>query len=92
MLLNEKFDPWRDFPQSDANLIKMAMDLYPDVNAIHHYEDDAGNWVDEFTALKTPVTCIDYERQLNEQKREVKILRTELLSQFVTQYRQLIVQ
>ena len=91
MLLNEKFDPWRDFPQSDANLIKMAMDLYPDINAIHHYEDGAGNWVDEFTALKTHVTCIEYERQLNEEKREVKILRPELLAEFITQYRQLIV-
>lgn len=91
MLLNEKFDPWRDFPQSDANLIKMASEKYPNINAIHHYEDGNGNWVDEFTVLKSAITCIDYERQLNEQKREVKVLRSELLAQFVTQYRQLIV-
>ena len=56
-----------------------------------HKEERAGNWVDEFTALKTPVTCIEYERQLNEEKREVKILRPELLAEFITQYRQLIV-
>lgn len=92
MLLNEKFDPWRDFPQSDANIAKLAMDIYPDINAVHHYEDDSGNWVDELTPLKTPITCIDYERQLNEKKREVKILRSELLAEFITQYRQLIAQ
>lgn len=90
MLLNEKFDPWRDFPQTDANLIKMAKEKYVDINAIHHYEDGNGNWVDAFTSNKTPITNIEYERQLNEQKREVKILRPELLAEFVTQYRQLI--
>lgn len=90
MLLNEKFDPWRDFPQSDANLIKMAKEKYLDINSVHHYEDGFGNWVDEFTSGKTPITNIEYERQLNEQKREVKILRPELLAEFVTQYRQLI--
>ena len=90
MLLNEKFDPWRDFPQTDANIIKMAREKYVDINAIHHYEDGSGNWVDEFTPLKSAVTNIEYERQLNEQKREVKILRPELLAEFITQYRQLI--
>lgn len=90
MLVNEKFDPWRDFPQSDYVLTKMANEKYADINALHHYEDANGNWVDEFAPVKIPITNIEYERQLNEANRTIKILKREVLTNFVDQYRDLI--
>lgn len=90
MLVNEKFDPWRDFPQSDYVLNKMAKEKYADINSLHHYEDTNGNWVDEFAPVKIPITNIEYERQLNEANRTIKILKREVLTNFVDQYRNLI--
>lgn len=90
MILNEKFDAYRDFPKSDEILIKLCMDKYNSTDDTHHYEDLNGNWVDEFTAGKIPITNIEYERQVNEKKRLVKIMKPEVLSEFVTQYKKLV--
>lgn len=90
MLLNEKFDPWRDFPQPDTVLIKMAKDKYADINGLHHYQDGEGNIVDELDVNKIPVTNIEYERAENEKKRYIKILKAEVLPEFVKQYEDLI--
>lgn len=90
MLLNEKFDPWRDFPQSDYVILKMAADKYADINGLHHYEDSQGNIVDEFFPGKVTITNIEFERQENEKKRRVKILKPNVLTEFVRQYEQLI--
>jgi hypothetical protein len=90
MLVNEKFDPWRDFPQTDNVVIAGAKEKYSDINAIHHYEDSNHNVVDEFYPLSTPITNIDHERRVNESKRTVKVLKKQVLSDFVDQYRSLI--
>lgn len=90
MLLNEKFDPWRDFPQSDSVIVAAAMEKYDNINGIHHYEDSNGNVVDEFYPFAAYVTNIDYERKVNESKRTVKVLKKQVLSDFVDQYRTLI--
>lgn len=90
MLINEKFDPWRDFPQSDNIIVEYSKDKYDDINGIHHYEDGNGNIVDEFYPLSTHVTNIEYERKLNESKRTIKVLKKQVLSDFIDQYKTLI--
>jgi Base plate wedge protein 53 len=90
MAVNERFDPWRDFPQSDYVILKMSADKYADINGLHHYEDANGNWVDEFAAEKIPVTNIEYERKENDAKRSLKILKPEILADFVDSYKSLI--
>lgn len=90
MLLNEKFDPWRDFPQSDAIVIKNANEQYANVNDIHHYEDSNGNVVDSTYPLATPITNLEYERKMNEDKRTIKVLRPEILPEFINQYKKLV--
>lgn len=90
MLINEKFDPYNDFPKSDDILIKYAIDRYGDINGIHHYEDTQGNIVDEFAIDKLPITNIEYLRQENEKKRTVKILKRNILDSFVDEYQTLI--
>lgn len=90
MVLNEKFDPWRDFPQSDYNLRKMASDKYADIDGVHHYVDANNNIVDALHPNKIPVTNIEYEIALNESKRLIKIMKPEVLTQFVKSYESLI--
>lgn len=90
MLVNEKFDPYNDFPKSDDILIKYAKDKFENINAVHHYEDSRGNIVDEFSADKNPITNIEYIRQENEKKRRVKILKRDVLDAFVDEYQTLI--
>lgn len=93
MLLNEKFDPWRDFPQSDEVVRKFASEKYADLNDIHHYEDGNGNWISDSGGLnefEIPITNIEYELDLNERKRSIKILDKAILSTFVNEYTQLI--
>lgn len=93
MLLNEKFDPWRDFPQSDEVVRKFAEEKYDDLNDIHHYEDANGNWINDSGGLnefEIPITNIEYELDLNERKRSIKILDKSILSTFVNEYTQLI--
>lgn len=90
MLLNEKFDPYRDFPKRDDVLVAYAEKTYDNIDAIHHYEDEHGNWVDNFNSVGIPITNIEYVREQNEATRSTKILSPEILSSFVQQYTSLI--
>lgn len=85
MLINEKFDWINDFPQPDTVIQKYCLDTYSDINGVHHYIDSSGNWVDEFSPDKIPVTNIEHERLINEEKRSVKILKRDILDEFVLQ-------
>lgn len=93
MLLNEKFDPFRDFPQEDVVIRKYASEKYSDINDIHHYEDSNGNWIpdsDQLNEFEIPITNIEHELRLNEQKRSIKIMDKAILSEFVNEYTKLI--
>lgn len=89
MLINEKFDAWNDFPQPDIVIQRMAVDKYSSLTAVHHWEDSNGNQVDELSG-GIPITNIEYERQQNELKRTIKILKPELLTEFVSRYQELV--
>lgn len=86
MLLNEKFDNINDFPQPDNRIRAHTLQKYGSLTTIHHYINAAGTIVDAFDPLKIPVTVYEYETTLNETKREVKIMRVEILSEFIQQY------
>ena len=90
MLVNEKFDPWRDFPQPESVIRKFASEKYTDINAIHHYEDSNGNWVDQFYVGSSSIKNLEYELQQNELNRTVKILKRAVLDAFVDEYENLI--
>lgn len=90
MILNEKFDPHNDFPKSDNILQAAIEDAGLDPGSIDHYEDRNGNIVDVFHPAKTPITILEAYREKNEAKRVVKVLKPEVLSEFVQQYRNLI--
>jgi hypothetical protein len=86
MVLNEKFDPYEDFPKSDKILRKYCELKYDDILGTHHYIDSNGIAVDEFNTEKIPVTNLEYETDLNDKKRGIKVLRLEALNEFVGTY------
>lgn len=87
MLLNEKFDPYEDFPKSDKILRKYCELKYENILGVHHYIDPLyGQPTDEFNTEKIVVTNLEYETNVNESKRLIKILKKEVLSEFVDNY------
>lgn len=86
MVLNEKFDPYEDFPKSDKILRKYCELKYDDILGVHHYIDPFGNPTDVFNTEKIVVTNLEYETEMNDRKRGIKVLRSEVLSEFVSTY------
>lgn len=57
---------------------------------VGEYKEFHENWVPPSTpvgSLIYPVSFYDYETRLNEEKRKIQILRPELLSEFVSQFK-----
>ena len=66
-------------------------------NATHHYEDSAGNQLSYYTGVNNlngtgnaRITNFEYEVDLNDQRREIKIVRPEYIKQFDSIYNTLI--
>ena len=100
LMFNEIHNPYFDWPLNSIDLQRYCEDKYGDtMYQTKHYEID-GNvigrikdfnpsviWVPPvFTGLGTAISFYDYEVQLNDTKREIKILRPELLGEFVKQF------
>lgn len=90
-LLNGKYDYLNDYPRSELVVREYTLNKYGTLNKIHHYEDLEGNWVDNLpleggSEFKVPVTVLDWEKQENEKKRPMKLLRKELMTEFVNSY------
>lgn len=91
MIANDRFDWRNDFPLTAAELQEFIKEKYAEPNAIHHFEDVDGNVVDnifsldessEFSYPKNiiPITNTEYEARINEQKRNIKVVRPQYMS------------
>lgn len=92
MLTNNRYDSVADFPQPDRVIEEMVITKYGDnhVNDIHHYEqtiNDVIYIVDESEAVDIiPITNRDYEFNLNESKRKIKVISPNIINQLLTQF------
>lgn len=65
-------------------------------NEIHHHETTedselgAGVWVNQTELFTTPISNYEYEFQLNEEKRDIKLLRTRYVREFINQYQSIV--
>lgn len=65
--------------------IEKASDTTNEAN-IHHYEDDDGNWINKEDwdgVLSKRKSIFDHEYQLNEDKREINVIKREYLQQII---------
>lgn len=76
MLINERYDYINDFPLSYVLLRRYAEDKYGAENIYdtHHYENSDGYVVSDDYPLAVSISNMDYEENVNEGKRTIKII------------------
>jgi hypothetical protein len=72
---NEIIDPRFEWPLDTNNLSKYVSGKYANVNAVHHYEDSNGYYVNSDVPGCVSITNYEYEDTVNESKRQIKILK-----------------
>jgi hypothetical protein len=105
-MFNEIHNPYFEWPVDTLTLKNICIEKYTEVNMymVKHYELDGlivgeiKDFVDKNLTWippldvdgATPISFYDYEEQLNDDKRQISILRPELLGDFVNQFAQTI--
>jgi hypothetical protein len=92
--LNNIIDPYLEWPQTSEQLMEYVQNVYgvENVYATHHYESIAGSnlplgtWVNLGTPFSQAVTNFDYENNVNEGKRKIKLLYPGYLPQVLQEY------
>jgi len=91
MICNQRYDYVSDFPLATYEFEKYVRDKYGDnVAGIHHYVNEAGFIVDSSASGATPVTNYNYEMELNESKRRIKLITSRSLFQILAQYKNIV--
>ena len=78
MLANEMYD-WREcYPLTELELESYVSEKYSNPNGVHHYENALGTPTNTpGGAFTIPVTNFNYEQNLNEAKRFIKVIKQE---------------
>ena len=95
LMLNQYYDRYYDWPMTQRNLQAYVLNKYTDPNGIHHYEisQKSGNTntkikvelADEPSA--TSVTNFVYESELNQNRKEIKLLDGAYLTSFISEFK-----
>lgn len=89
MLCNQRYDYINDFPMGTYALEQYIAGKYEDPYAIHHYEKD-GLVVPQGTPGATSVSNYQYENDVNESKRRIKLISPQLLNQVIENFKSII--
>ena len=91
MLTNNRFDYINDFPMRIPVLEKYITQKYGDsADEIKHYVDANGFIVNSTKPGAVSVSNRQYEEQLNESKRRIKIISSKLLDTILKNYKDII--
>jgi hypothetical protein len=89
MLANDRFDYLNDFPLDYPRLSAYIEDKYgSSADSIHHYEDSTGNIVHSTAPGAASISNRQYEEDLNESKRRIKIISRDLLATVLNNYKE----
>lgn len=100
LIVNDIFDIYSQWPKSNKELEEYIKDKYGTlenaITTVHHYEDEFGYEIDRDTYFsidgkKSIVTNYQYEIDLNDSKREIKIVDSSYISQIEIELRNLLV-
>lgn len=105
ILLNNIVDPYFNWVLSQQELEAYVSSKYANVNDIHHFIDiRTSEWVDDYDFQRyyadweaqtplphyiSPVTNMMYESDVNNDKRNIKVLQERYLNDFVNQFDEL---
>lgn len=88
MLVNDRYDYLSDWPLTQRALDQYVIDKYSSsANSIHHYENANKIVVSSDYPSAVPITNVNYEEQVNESKRRIKIISAELLSTILKNFK-----
>ena len=91
MLCNDKYNYIDDFPLPLVQLEKHINQKYGSAKySTHHYIDANGFIVDSSVSGATSVSNYDYENNLNESKRRIKLISPSLLNTILKNFKELI--
>lgn len=99
MITNQRFDYKEDFPLSNYELEQYIFNKYGQTGQYetHHFVDGDGNIVNEGnknvygeTEVTYPISNYQYEADLNESKRRIKLISQENLFRILAQFKSLI--
>jgi hypothetical protein len=99
MAVNDIVDPRKEWPMGNSDLLAYCKKKYGEtgIYETHHYRTaDADKIIVDYDAADLAngdieeVTNIQYEEELNDSKREVKMLDPKYLAEFVSIYSSLI--
>lgn len=88
MLVNERYDYIEDFPVTSYYLDKIVTQKYGAGHEYdtHHYVDTNGFIVDQWNPEATSVSNFQYEDDLNESKRRIKLISKSMVADIVKNY------
>lgn len=99
LLVNNIRDLWREWPMTNSEFESYLTFQYGSVSnaqsCTYRYVTTEGVVIDEQTALSLPNTeytaqsCYEYENEINESKRDIRLIQKRYLSQFQTEMTQL---
>lgn len=91
MLANERFDYLEDFPLDQPRLDAYIQDKYGnDADGVHHYVDANGFVVNQDAFGATSISNRQFEEDVNEQKRRIKIVSPQLLQTILKNFKDII--
>jgi len=92
LMANEMIDPRFDWPLSYVNLLNYVDNKYGTANvyASHHYENADGFIVNSTEAGAVSVSNFDYESEVNENKRRIKVPKQQIVGELFTIFESLI--
>ena len=100
LLVNDITDRFHDWPMTEAQFLQFIKDKYTNVDAIHHYEisQESGD-----TSIKisvgtdntdypsaTAITNYEYEQEVQDAKRKIRLLDPSYISDFVEEFKSII--
>ena len=98
LMINKYYDRYYDWPLTERNLQKYVYDKYSTPQAIHHYEipQESGNTeiliqveVTDYPSA-TPITNFEYERYLNDERKNIKVLKKVYIESFLSEFNSLL--
>ena len=91
------YNRYYDWPMTERDLREYVGDTYADPDGVHHYEvaQSSGDTntkirVESDATGATTVTNCEYERDLNDTRKQILLLQTTYLGQFVEEYGKLL--
>jgi hypothetical protein len=90
MLCNQRFNYISDFPRTVRLLEEYVNEKYEDPYGTHHWVNEQGFIVQEGVPGAVPVSNYQYEDDLNESKRRIKLISSNTLTQILNNFKAVI--